>query len=316
MELFAYLQIAEAYERSNTDDLVDLADRFYLPSTPLYSMTPQAEQLRIAGSNQARLRILLAITAVWSTGLSGTALAVEEYNPGFRAGSADPVFVPVAPVTVRGRTVPIDCANALCSAACGDANSTAVRPINNPTIVRPIAVNVSDNTFVAVRPSQPAGGVFLRRGDVGPEITRLQDLLRSAGYFDAASTGFFASLTEAGVRAFQRDRGLDVDGIVGEETLAALQGFRPVTPAPLPAPVPLPEINSLQIGDRGENVVRLQLSLRNAGFYRNAIDGVFAAQTEQAVISFQRANGLPISGIADAVTLSRLGVTVDRIALQ
>ncbi|HEY9643160.1 MAG TPA: peptidoglycan-binding domain-containing protein, partial [Coleofasciculaceae cyanobacterium] len=61
------------------------------------------------------------------------------------------------------------------------------------------------------------------RGDVGSDVRYVQDLLRSAGYFNATSTGFYATLTESGVKAFQRDQGLGVDGIVGVQTLAALE---------------------------------------------------------------------------------------------
>jgi peptidoglycan hydrolase-like protein with peptidoglycan-binding domain len=310
MELFAHLQIAQAYEESGTDDWINLADRF-----DHASITPEGEMLPIVNGNPATLRILLAITAAWSTLLSGTALAVEEYNPGFRAGVTDSTYLPIAPATETNRTVPANCATALCSAACGNRNSAGVVPINNSTIERPVAGASSNNTFIAVRPGSSTG-VFLRRGDSGSEVTRIQNLLRSAGYFDAASTGFYATLTEAGVKAFQRERGLPVDGIVGEETLTALQGYRPVSPTPSPAPVPQPGVNRLQIGDRGEDVVRLQLALQNTGFYRGAIDGVYAAQTEQAVIAFQQANRLAISGIADSATLARLGVAIDRVALR
>lgn len=59
-------------------------------------------------------------------------------------------------------------------------------------------------------------------GDEGPEVTALQDCLRSAGYFRQDSTGYFGTITEDAVTAFQRDRGLEVDGIAGDATLSAL----------------------------------------------------------------------------------------------
>ncbi|NJR66834.1 MAG: peptidoglycan-binding protein [Leptolyngbyaceae cyanobacterium CRU_2_3] len=73
------------------------------------------------------------------------------------------------------------------------------------------------------QPVRPAAGVFLRRGDVGSDVRYVQDLLRSAGYFNGTSTGFYATLTESGVKSFQRAQGLGVDGIVGAQTLAALE---------------------------------------------------------------------------------------------
>lgn len=305
MELFAYLQVAQDYESIEPEDLDDNLDDI----ADFMALIDRCGQVGISA--------LLALTALWSTALSGAAQAVEEYNPGFRPG-ADSTFVPVAPAATRS-VVPLDCANALCRTACGDnassgSGSTNVVAITNPTIVRPVAV-VGGNNFVPVRPAPPTG-VFMRRGDVGPEIVQLQNLLRNAGYFDAASTGFFASLTEAGVRAFQRDRGLDADGIVGEQTFAALGGFRPITPTPLPAPLPPQPVQQLQIGDRGPAVVQLQLVLQNLGFYDGPLDGIYAASTEQAVIAFQQARGIPVSGIADATTLAQLGINPNQVAAR
>ena len=96
------------------------------------------------------------------------------------------------------------------------------RPIYPSRPVTPVRPTVpTDSGYLPIR---PAGSTFLRRGDAGEQVSYVQSLLRSAGYFDAASTGFYATLTEGGVKAFQRDRGLGVDGIVGAQTLAALEG--------------------------------------------------------------------------------------------
>jgi Putative peptidoglycan binding domain len=79
-----------------------------------------------------------------------------------------------------------------------------------------------DSGYLPIRPAASTS-TFLRRGDTGEGVRYVQDLLRSAGYFNAASTGFYATLTESSVKAFQRDQGLGVDGIVGTQTLAALE---------------------------------------------------------------------------------------------
>ncbi len=89
--------------------------------------------------------------------------------------------------------------------------------------VRPTVPPVSaDSGYLPIRPAASTS-TFLRRGDTGEGVRYVQDLLRSAGYFNAASTGFYATLTESGVKAFQLDQGLGVDGIVGTQTLAALE---------------------------------------------------------------------------------------------
>jgi N-acetylmuramoyl-L-alanine amidase len=65
---------------------------------------------------------------------------------------------------------------------------------------------------------------------------------------------------------------------------------------------------TLYWGSRGSNVTQLQQRLSNWGYYTGAIDGVYGASTYQAVINFQRKNGLPIDGIVGAQTWSALGL--------
>lgn len=81
---------------------------------------------------------------------------------------------------------------------------------------------------VADDPSDPIGGgasaassdVVLKRGDRGPAVEALQ---RALG---VGADGVFGKLTAHGVKRFQRDKGLTVDGIVGPQTREAL-GLRP-----------------------------------------------------------------------------------------
>ena len=71
-----------------------------------------------------------------------------------------------------------------------------------------------------------AASTMLRRGSTGVAVEQLQDALAAAGFpvvVDGGSGyGQFGPLTEAAVRALQKARGLDVDGIAGPDTLAAL----------------------------------------------------------------------------------------------
>ncbi len=62
-------------------------------------------------------------------------------------------------------------------------------------------------------------------------------------------------------------------------------------------------------GSRGNEVKSIQLSLKNLGLYSGKVDGIFGKATKQAVIDFQRQNGLVADGIAGPKTLQALGIT-------
>ena len=61
--------------------------------------------------------------------------------------------------------------------------------------------------------SEAAGGSYIRRGQTGDSVCRLQMLLQARG-FDVKADGVFDKDTKAAVRAFQRANGCKVDGIV------------------------------------------------------------------------------------------------------
>ncbi|MCL2812187.1 MAG: peptidoglycan-binding protein [Clostridia bacterium] len=65
----------------------------------------------------------------------------------------------------------------------------------------------------------------LRKGDTGPEVVRLQELLQLLGYLppDALINGIYDEATQKAVQAFQRVAGVaPADGIAGPETLTKL----------------------------------------------------------------------------------------------
>lgn len=57
----------------------------------------------------------------------------------------------------------------------------------------------------------------------GDSVRLLQTLLNRAGY-ELAVDGIFGTMTRCSVKGFQSERGLQVDGIVGKQTWAALEG--------------------------------------------------------------------------------------------
>ncbi|NET35465.1 MAG: hypothetical protein F6K19_26150 [Cyanothece sp. SIO1E1] len=180
------------------------------------------------------------------------------------------------------------------------------------------------------------GTSALQFGDSGFDVENLQSSLTTAGFYNGPITGFYGELTTDAVTRFQQTRGLQVDGIAGPETLAALSGQRapvavgrtfqpPVLPVP-PDPLPISSsagvipvtstaavstdgtVRPLFPGDRGPEVENLQTRLREEGFDPGPIDGAFGDQTSLAVQAFQFDQGLSATGFADAETLRALGL--------
>ena len=95
-------------------------------------------------------------------------------------------------------------------------------------------------------------------------------------------------------------------------TVKEVQREMSLTPTPLP-PVPdtvravdpgaqvTPE-PALHNGSQGEKVWKLQERLQELGYYTDAVDGQFGPGTKEAVIAFQKKNGLDADGLAGEET--------------
>ena len=153
--------------------------------------------------------------------------------------------------------------------------------------------------------------ISLREGDRGAAVRELQQQLNSNGLFPAAIDGVYGSATTRAVRQFQRIRGLEVSGIADDETLDELG----IDLDRLTVGLSHPDhgfINgdSITPTSSSEDIRTLQRVLRMFGFDLDT-DGVYGAQTEQAVRAYERTAGLPVDGIADQTTLLDMGFSSD-----
>ena len=134
-----------------------------------------------------------------------------------------------------------------------------------------------------------------RRGDTGPAVAEIRDRLGRLGLLAPTdvgldpSTASFDDAVDGAVRAFQQQRGLTVDGVVGVQTFRRLEEARWV------------------LGDRvlsyspghlvsGDDVLALQQRLSGLGFDLGRVDGVFGVRTDAALREFQRSVGVDADG--------------------
>lgn len=147
-----------------------------------------------------------------------------------------------------------------------------------------------------------SGGLTI--GASGDTVNQIQSRLTTLGFYSGPITGYYGELTEEAVRRFQGANGLSVDGVVGPATLAAIQQTGQGQSSS--ASTPNPNDGLLEQGESGSAVAELQRRLRNLNYYNGAIDGDFGSLTADAVMRFQRAQGLTPDGIVGPATLSAI----------
>lgn len=108
------------------------------------------------------------------------------------------------------------------------------------------------------------GERFLRRGDKGPAVEKIQQALMDAGLSlpRFGADGDFGDETELAVRSYQEARGLSVDGVVGPATIGSLDSelIQPMHPG---------SASTLQLSDEGFSFIKRHegLPMRNGLAY-------------------------------------------------
>jgi peptidoglycan hydrolase-like protein with peptidoglycan-binding domain len=144
------------------------------------------------------------------------------------------------------------------------------------------------------------GQPTLSRGSQGSAVKTLQARLQTLGFDPGPVDGIFGSGTDAAVRAFQRARGIQVDGIVGPQTWDTLYASA-APPPPKSSPPPA-------TGSWGRAV---HLSVPFYGYQSNDRAGCFRRCTEMAAAVNVRVGG-PDVRIQVAVREDTSGrVTID-----
>lgn len=69
-----------------------------------------------------------------------------------------------------------------------------------------------------------------------------------------------------------------------------------------------------KVGSAGSEVRAIQQRLKEWGYYKGSVDGVYGASTKAAVVKFQKANSLTADGVAGNATLAAIGLPTGQSA--
>lgn len=131
----------------------------------------------------------------------------------------------------------------------------------------PVDGVVGPRTWAALRSGATQGPTpsgtpsELRSGDFGAEVETMQRALARHGFSPGDIDGSFGPATRSAVVRFQRAKGLEADGVVGPNTLRALQGS-------VVAPTPPPSNGNVR--DRILDIARGELGTLESGNNRGA----------------------------------------------
>ena len=69
-------------------------------------------------------------------------------------------------------------------------------------------------------------------------------------------------------------------------------------------------------GSKGEQVRLVQEKLKQYGYFKGTVDGIFGKETYDAVVWFQRKNGLTVDGVVGSATAAALGISLTEGAVS
>ena len=132
----------------------------------------------------------------------------------------------------------------------------------------------------------------LKYGDSGSRVTELQTALVKLGYNTNGVDGRFGAGTQRAVISFQKDNGLEADGLAGTKTLELLykkaDGTSSSSGSSSGSGTSSGLTRTLRRGYTGDDVITVQQRLKELGYYTGSIDGVYGSGSIAAVFQLGR----------------------------
>lgn len=146
----------------------------------------------------------------------------------------------------------------------------------------------------------------LKYGDSGSRVTEMQTALVKLGYNTNGVDGRFGAGTQRAVISFQKDNGLEADGLAGTKPLELLYKKADGTSSSSGSGTSSGLTRTLRRGYTGDDVVTVQQRLKELGYYTGSIDGVYGSGSIAAATAFQKNNGLKVDGLTGQSTYAAL----------
>ena len=144
--------------------------------------------------------------------------ATTTNDPVLRLGSQGPKVRELQQLLNRritaGNKVPTD-------GVFGLETETGVKTIQYHFLIKQTGV-ADAITWKSLRANAPVDKPVLRRNSVGEQVLRVQEVLTDANYYTGALDSNFGARLETAVKAFQKDRQLLADGVIGPRSWKAL----------------------------------------------------------------------------------------------
>ncbi len=175
------------------------------------------------------------------------------------------------------------------AAALSTQNDSALAAAGNVDMI-PSETPQPEPTATATPVPTPTPDPTLQRGDENERVQELQERLMELNFLDIdETTQLYGPATQYAVQLFQRQHGLQQDGIAGPETLDKIYA-------------PDAQTYMLLEGTQGDDVDSLQRQLIDLGYLKKDT-GFYGSETVDAVKEFQSRNGLAADGKTGPKTL-------------
>ena len=175
------------------------------------------------------------------------------------------------------------------AAALSAQDNTALAAAGDMDMI-PSQTPTPDPTPTATPAPTPTPDPTLQRGDENERVQQLQERLMELNYLDIdETTQLYGPATQYAVQLFQRQHGLQQDGIAGPETLDKINADDAQT-------------YMLLEGTKGDDVDSLQRQLIDLGYLKKDT-GFYGSETVDAIKEFQSRNGLAADGKTGPKTL-------------